>query len=121
MTIHDNFFSVVVLRYFNVAGAHHSKIIGENPKYNADNLFPSIINSLKSKLKLFKIFGRNCLTPDGTPVRDYVHVMDIAKAHLKALNFIRNRTDLYTFNLGTNKGTSVLSIIKIFEKIHKKN
>lgn len=115
----DNSFRIIVFRYFNVAGAHPSRIIGENPTSNSDNLFPSIFKSLKSKP--LKIFGNNYLTRDGTAIRDYVHVMDIAKAHLKAINFLEKNKGFYVFNLGTNKGSSVLSIINIFQKILKKN
>ena len=115
----DNSFRIIVFRYFNVAGAHPSRIIGENPTNNSDNLFPSIFKSLKSKP--LKIFGNNYLTRDGTAIRDYVHVMDIAKAHLNAINFLEKNKGFYVFNLGTNKGSSVLSIINIFQKILKKN
>jgi UDP-glucose 4-epimerase len=115
----DNSLKIIVFRYFNVAGAHPSRIIGENPINNIDNLFPSIFKSLKSKP--LKIFGNNYLTRDGTAIRDYVHVMDIAKAHLKAINFLEKNKGFYVFNLGTNKGSSVLSIINIFQKILKKN
>lgn len=115
----DNSLRIIVFRYFNVAGAHPSRIIGENPTNNSDNLFPSIFKSLKSKP--LKIFGNNYLTRDGTAIRDYVHVMDIAKAHLKAINFLEKNKGFYVFNLGTNKGSSVLSIINIFQKILKKN
>ena len=115
----DNSFRIIVFRYFNVAGAHPSRIIGENPINNTDNLFPSIFKSLKSKP--LKIFGNNYVTRDGTAIRDYVHVMDIAKAHLNAINFLEKNKGFYVFNLGTNKGSSVLSIINIFKKILKKN
>jgi UDP-glucose 4-epimerase len=112
-------FKYAILRYFNVAGAHPSRIIGENPINNTDNLFPSIFKSLKSKP--LKIFGNDYLTRDGTAIRDYVHVMDIAKAHLNAINFLEKNKGFYVFNLGTNKESSVLSIINIFKKILKKN
>jgi len=115
----DNLFRIIVLRYFNVAGAHSSGFVGENPSHNIGNLFPSILNSLKSNSISLKIFGSNCSTLDGTPVRDYVHVMDIARAHLNALYFLNKNRGFHVFNLGTNKGSSVLSVIKIFEKILK--
>jgi UDP-glucose 4-epimerase len=115
----DSLFKIIILRYFNVAGAHPSKIIGENPRYNTDNLFPSILYSLKNSSPL-KIFGRYLLTPDGTPVRDYVHVMDVARAHVHALNYLNKNKGLYIFNLGTNRGFSVMLIKNIFEKILKK-
>ena len=113
----DPLFRIVILRYFNVAGAHPSGIIGENPLRNIDNLFPSIINSLKKKSATFKVFGKNYPTKDGTAVRDYVHVMDIAKAHLHALKFLNKNNGYHIFNLGSRKGYTVLSIIKECEKI----
>jgi UDP-glucose 4-epimerase len=90
--------AAITFRYFNVAGAHPSRIIGENPINNTDNLFPSIFKSLKLKSKPLKIFGNNYLTRDGTPVRDYVHVMDIAKAHLNAINFLEKNRGFYEEN-----------------------
>ena len=115
----DKMFKIIILRYFNVAGAHPSKIIGENPKYNTDNLFPSILNSLKTSRPL-KIFGNDASNSDGTPIRDYVHVMDVARAHLNALKYLNKNNGFYIFNLGTNHGSSVMLIKNIFEKILKK-
>jgi UDP-glucose 4-epimerase len=114
----NSLFKIIILRYFNVAGAHPSKIIGENPRYNFENLFPSILYSLKNSRPL-KIYGRNYLTPDRTSIRDYVHVMDIARAHVNALNYLKKNKGFYIFNLGTNHGSSVLFIKNIFEKILK--
>jgi UDP-glucose 4-epimerase len=116
----DRLFRIVILRYFNVAGAHPSGILGENPLRNSDNLFPSIISSLKKNSQTFKIFGKNYLTKDGTAIRDYIHVMDVAKAHLHALDFINNNKGCHIFNLGSGKGYTVLSIIKECEKILNK-
>ena len=114
----NSLFKIIILRYFNVAGAHPSKIIGENPRYNFENLFPSILYSIKNSRPL-KIYGRNYLTPDRTSIRDYVHVMDIARAHVNALNYLKKNKGFYIFNLGTNHGSSVLFIKNIFEKILK--
>jgi UDP-glucose 4-epimerase len=116
----DRLFGIVILRYFNVAGAHPSGILGENPLRNSDNLFPSIISSLKKNSPKFKIFGKNYSTKDGTAIRDYIHVMDIAKAHLSALDFINKNKGCHIFNLGTGIGYTVLSIIKECEKILNK-
>jgi UDP-glucose 4-epimerase len=113
----NNNLNVVCLRYFNVAGAHQSEKLGEDPKTNFNNLFPSIIKSIRSKNHTFEIFGKNYKSNDGTAVRDYVHVNDIARAHVDSLNFLKKKKGFHLFNLGTNKGTSVLKVIGIFEKI----
>ena len=113
----NNNLNVVCLRYFNVAGAHESGKLGEDPKTNFNNLFPSIIKSVRSKNHTFQIFGKNYKSNDGTAVRDYVHVNDIARAHVDSLNFLKKKKGFHLFNLGTNKGTSVLKVIDIFEKI----
>jgi UDP-glucose 4-epimerase len=113
----NNNINVVCLRYFNVAGAHESGKLGEDPKTNFNNLFPSIIKSIKSKNHTFEIFGKNYKSKDRTAVRDYVHVNDIARAHIDSLNFFKKKKGFHLFNLGTNKGTSVLKVIDIFEKV----
>jgi UDP-glucose 4-epimerase len=113
----NNNLNVVCLRYFNVAGAHESGKLGEDPKTNFNNLFPSIIKSVRSKNHTFEIFGKNYKSKDGTAVRDYVHVNDIARAHVDSLNFLKKKKGFHLFNLGTNKGTSVLKVIDNFEKI----
>lgn len=105
------------LRYFNPIGAHTSGIIGENPKGIAQNIFPRINDAAIGKIKALKVFGKTYPTFDGTPIRDYVHVMDIADGHLKALDALRNEDPrILTINLGTNIGTSVLELIKTFKE-----
>lgn len=112
----DNNWSITILRYFNPIGAHLSGQIGEDPKGHPANLMPFITQvavGLRSKLK---VFGGDYLTPDGTGVRDYIHVVDLAKGHVKALKFMSSSSFL-TCNLGTGIGYSVKDVIKTFEKV----
>tara|TARA_B100000212_G_scaffold306927_1_gene255782 strand:- start:227 stop:1276 length:1050 start_codon:yes stop_codon:yes gene_type:complete len=110
---------IFCLRYFNPIGAHESGLIGENPTKNADNLFPYICKVAKKEKDILNIFGNNWPTPDGTGIRDYIHVMDIAEAHEVALSKICNiEKNISKVNLGTGKGTSVLELINIFEKVN---
>ena len=107
------------LRYFNPIGAHRSGLIGENPKGKPNNVFPLIINTAQGIQKELKIFGDDWPTPDGTPIRDYIHVMDLAEAHIKVLeNLFQNEPRHLELNIGTGIGTSVLSLIKTFEKVN---
>jgi UDP-glucose 4-epimerase len=113
----DPNWKIALLRYFNPAGAHPSGIIGENPNGVPNNLIPHISQVASGKLYKLKIFGNDYPTIDGTGVRDYIHVVDLAKGHISALNFInRKNSILDVFNLGTGKGTSVLEMVKAFEK-----
>ncbi len=106
------------LRYFNPVGAHKSGLLGENPKRKSANLFPAIIEAIKSKKKKLYIYGDNWPTKDGTCVRDFIHVMDLADAHIATLNFLKsNKPQLVSFNIGTGKGTSILEVVKTFLKI----
>ena len=106
---------IAILRYFNPIGSHESGLIGENPLQKTNNIFPLIINSAFKKEKL-KVFGNDWPTTDGTCVRDYIHVMDLADGHIKALDFLfRNKTQMIKLNIGTGKGHSVLDLIKTFE------
>ena len=110
------------LRYFNPIGAHHSGLIGEDPLGVPDNLFPFITQVSSSKLKELKIFGNNWPTQDGTGVRDYIHVVDLAEGHISALNYLLNGTPkVINLNLGTGKGTSVLELVKTFERVNNIN
>tara|TARA_B100002019_G_C21258541_1_gene595337 strand:+ start:1041 stop:2072 length:1032 start_codon:yes stop_codon:yes gene_type:complete len=110
---------VVNLRYFNPVGAHKSGLICENPKDKSNNLFPAIIKVLKKEQVKLKIFGRDWPTKDGTCVRDYIHVMDLADAHIAALNYIiSGKPKIINLNIGTGIGTSVLEIIKKFEELN---
>ena len=108
--------SVVLLRYFNPIGAHESGLIGENPNGIPNNLMPYITQVAVGKLKQLNVFGNDYDTPDGTGVRDYIHVVDLAKGHVKALKKIEDNSGLSIYNLGTGKGYSVLDIVKNFEE-----
>ena len=112
-------FRIVNLRYFNPVGAHSSGLISENPKDKSNNLFPSIIKVLKCEQEKLQIFGKDWPTKDGTCIRDYIHVMDLADAHIAALDFIiSNKPQFITLNIGTGFGTSVLEIINNFEEVN---
>lgn len=113
----DPEFSVSILRYFNPIGAHASGLIGEDPKGIPNNLFPYITKVASGKLPKLSVFGDDYATPDGTGVRDYIHVVDLADAHLKALARARTRTGVEAFNIGTGNGYSVLQMIKAYERV----
>ena len=110
-------FKAVILRYFNPIGAHESGIIGENPNGIPNNLMPYISRVAAGKLECLSIFGNDYATHDGTGVRDYIHVVDLAKGHLKAIDRLaKNDTGVFIYNLGTGNGYSVLDIVHAFEK-----
>lgn len=113
----DPSFSVSILRYFNPIGAHESGLIGEDPKGIPNNLFPYITQVGAGKLPYLRVFGDDYATPDGTGVRDYIHVVDLANAHLKALERARQITGVEEFNIGTGIGYSVLDMIHAYEKV----
>jgi UDP-glucose 4-epimerase len=106
---------IIALRYFNPAGAHHSGLIGEDPASIPNNLMPYISQVAIGKLKKLFVYGDDWPTSDGTGVRDYVHVVDLARGHLKALNFLESFKKSLVANLGTGKGYSVLEVIRAFE------
>ena len=110
-------FAVSLLRYFNPVGAHESGLIGENPRGIPNNLMPYITRVAKGKLKKLRIFGDDYPTVDGTGVRDYIHVMDLAEGHVAAMKKLREGVHIY--NLGTGRGTSVLQLVHAFEKANK--
>ena len=112
----DPAWNVVLLRYFNPIGAHQSGTIGEDPNGIPNNLMPYITQVAVGKLKELGVFGNDYDTPDGTGVRDYIHVVDLAKGHVKALKKIEDNSGLSIYNLGTGKGYSVLDIVKNFEE-----
>lgn len=113
----NNKWNFVILRYFNPIGAHESGLIGEDPKGIPANLFPYITQVAIGKLKELKVFGNDYNTPDGTCIRDYIHVVDLAKGHVFALKaFADNNQEVKIYNLGTGKGCSVLELVKSFEK-----
>ena len=107
--------SVVILRYFNPIGAHSSGLIGENPKGIPNNLMPYILKVSNKKLSHLNVFGDDYDTKDGTGVRDYIHVVDLAKAHIKSLEYCDNHSSIEAFNIGTGKGYSVLELLNTFE------
>tara|TARA_A100001388_G_C28774674_1_gene506445 strand:+ start:1614 stop:2675 length:1062 start_codon:yes stop_codon:yes gene_type:complete len=110
---------IAILRYFNPIGAHPSGIIGESPKNYATNIMPIITNVALRKREYLNIFGDNYNTPDGTPIRDYIHVEDLAEGHIKALEHLfEGKSNQLILNLGTGKGNSVLELIHIFEKVN---
>ena len=110
-----NPWNVVLLRYFNPIGAHKSGLIGENPNGIPNNLMPYITQVAVGKLEKLHVFGNDYDTPDGTGVRDYIHVVDLAKGHVKALKAIEENCGVEVFNLGTGVGYSVLDMVKAFE------
>jgi UDP-glucose 4-epimerase len=112
----DSGWQIVLLRYFNPVGAHESGQIGEDPNGVPNNLFPYMAQVAVGKLKELSVFGRDYPTPDGTGVRDYIHVVDLARGHLKALEKLGTKPGLVTFNLGTGRGYSVLEAIEAFSK-----
>ena len=117
-----NGWRIARLRYFNPVGAHFSGKIGESPNGDPNNLFPYICQVAVGKEKLLKIFGSDWQTNDGTGVRDYIHVMDLADGHIAALQYLfKSEPQLITLNLGTGKGTSVLKVLKTFEEITNKS
>lgn len=112
----DPEWNIVILRYFNPIGAHKSGTIGENPNGIPNNLMPYITQVAIGKLKELGVYGNDYDTPDGTGVRDYIHVVDIANGHVKALKAIEDKCGLEIFNLGTGVGYSVLDVVKAFEE-----
>lgn len=113
---------ISLLRYFNPVGAHPSGLIGEAPKGLPNNLMPYICQVAAGKLKKLKIYGNNYPTSDGTGIRDYIHVVDLAKGHLATLDYLlKNKSKICIFNLGTGKGTSVLEMLAVFEKVTGKS
>ena len=113
--ISDNKWNIVLLRYFNPVEAHSSGSIGEDPDGLPNNLFPFITQVAVGKFKTLSVFGNDYSTPDGTGVRDYIHVVDLARAHIKALDRFELDAGIEIFNVGTGQGYSVLGIIRAFE------
>lgn len=110
---------ISILRYFNPVGAHESGRIGENPNGIPNNLFPFICKVAKGEYEYLSVYGMDYDTPDGTGVRDYIHVVDLADGHVKALQYLEAHSGINTFNLGTGLGYSVLEAITTFEKVNK--
>ena len=113
----DKTLDICILRYFNPVGAHKSGLIGEEPQGIPNNLMPYIVRVASGELKELSVFGNDYNTHDGTGVRDYIHVVDLAKGHVNALEKLsKEGKGLFIYNLGTGKGTSVLDMVKAFEK-----
>ncbi len=111
----DNSWNIVLLRYFNPVGAHESGLIGEDPKGIPNNLMPYVAQVASGKLKRIGVFGNDYDTPDGTGVRDYIHVVDLARGHVAAIKSIQE-SGVHIYNLGTGNGYSVLDMVKAFSK-----
>ncbi|MBE9527126.1 MAG: UDP-glucose 4-epimerase GalE [Proteobacteria bacterium] len=117
----DNSWNIALLRYFNPVGAHESGLIGEDPNGIPNNLIPYIAQVAIGKREFLSVFGGDYDTPDGTGVRDYIHVVDLAIGHIKALQKLTRKPGLVTYNLGTGQGYSVLEMIKALEKASQKS
>ncbi len=116
----DQSWSIIMLRYFNPIGAHKSGLIGEDPNGIPNNLVPYITQVASGKLKEVGVFGNDYDTPDGSGVRDYIHVVDLAIGHVKAIEKINNESGIFIYNLGTGMGYSVLDMVKAFSKVCEK-
>ena len=115
--VSDPEWSVTILRYFNPVGAHPSGLIGEDPKGIPNNLFPYITRVAGGRLPYLNVFGNDYPTHDGTGVRDYIHVVDLAKAHIAALKYTAKNVGVEYFNVGTGEGYSVLDMVKAYERV----
>ena len=115
----DSEWSIALLRYFNPIGAHDSGLIGEDPSGIPNNLMPYIAQVAVGKLSELSVFGNDYDTLDGTGVRDYIHVVDLAIGHIKALEKVTEKIDVYIYNLGSGEGTSVLQLVNTFESVNK--
>ena len=116
VAVADSEWSIALLRYFNPIGAHSSGLIGEDPNGIPNNLFPYIQQVAVGKREYLGVFGNDYDTPDGTGVRDYIHVVDLAKGHICALKYVMEHKGVEAVNLGTGKGSSVLDVLHAFEK-----
>lgn len=116
LNVSDPEWNVILLRYFNPIGAHESGLIGEDPKGIPNNLVPYIAQVAVGKLAALGVFGDDYDTPDGTGVRDYIHVVDLAVGHVKAIQKLEEKDGVHIYNLGTGKGYSVLDVLHAFEK-----
>ena len=116
--VSDNEWSIALLRYFNPIGAHKSGLIGENPNDIPNNLMPYIVKVANKELEILNVFGNDYDTKDGTGVRDYIHVVDLAKGHIKAIEKVLKETGVDAYNLGTGHGYSVLEIVETFKRVN---
>jgi len=113
----DSGWKIICLRYFNPVGAHESGLIGEEPNGIPNNLLPYISQVAIKKIPKLSVYGGDYETPDGSGVRDYIHVMDLAEGHLAALNYLKDKPGMEIFNLGTGSGYSVMQIVKTYESL----
>ncbi|MBR4874836.1 MAG: UDP-glucose 4-epimerase GalE [Clostridia bacterium] len=118
LAVADSDWSIALLRYFNPIGAHKSGLIGEDPNGIPNNLMPYIAQVAAGRLEILSVFGNDYPTPDGTGVRDYIHVVDLAQGHLKALDKVLKDTGVDAYNLGTGTGYSVLDMVDAFERVN---
>lgn len=119
--VSDNSWDIILLRYFNPVGAHSSGKIGEDPNDIPNNLVPYISQVAIEKLESLSVFGNDYPTPDGTGVRDYIHVVDLAIGHVRAIDKIESKTGVRIYNLGTGRGYSVLEMVEAFKKASGRN
>lgn len=117
--ISDDDWNITILRYFNPVGSHDSGLLGESPNGIPNNLMPYIVKVACGELECLSIFGDDYETPDGTGVRDYIHVIDLADGHVKALDKMQDNKGVSIYNLGTGNGYSVMDMVKTFEKVNK--
>ncbi len=118
LLISDDTWSIALLRYFNPIGAHKSGLIGESPNDIPNNLMPYIVKVANKELPYLHVFGDDYDTPDGTGVRDYIHVVDLAKGHVNAVQKVLSSTGIDAYNLGTGNGYSVLDVVKTFARVN---
>lgn len=114
----DSTWSILMLRYFNPIGSHESGYLGDDPDGIPNNLMPYLVRAAAGELKELQVFGNDYPTVDGTGVRDYIHVTDLAEGHLRALEYVRRHAGIRAINLGTGHGTSVMQLIKTFERVN---
>lgn len=119
MAVAHQEWSVVLLRYFNPVGAHESGQIGEAPQGIPNNLMPFISQVAAGRLEKLNIFGNDYPTPDGTCIRDYIHVCDLAEGHVRALEKLADKSGVHVYNLGTGQGTSVMQLLTVFERVNQ--
>ncbi len=117
LCVSDPSWRVAALRYFNPAGAHPSGLMGEVPRGVPNNLMPYVLGVLTGRYEQLRVFGQDYPTPDGTGVRDYIHVMDLSSGHVAALDYLQQHAGYHVFNLGTGSGYSVLQVVESFEKV----
>ena len=117
LAVSDSNWSISLLRYFYPVGAHESGEIGEDPRGIPNNLVPYVAQVAVGRRDSLAVYGSGYPTPDGTGVRDYIHVMDLAEGHLCALNALEGHQGVNTYNLGTGQGHSVLEVVKVFERV----